>query len=163
MPNGLSYYASCVRRRTEQKCDVGKNLIVKTLGALLAVNCLRELWGLETRNLRKLLVRSGHHWCKDSTSGKPVTKESQPHRSDACPSAYHVPHKFVEDTSDWCFVHSRSPPKELQAMAVENSLPNGSAQAPIEVSSLPTVIGINFGNSYASIAVITNVCASTPF
>lgn len=90
-------------------------------------------------------------------------KESQPLRSDACPSACHVPHKFVEDTSDWSFVLSRFPPKQLQAMAVENSLPNGSAQAPIEVSSLPTVIGINFGNSYASIAVITNVCASTFF
>ncbi|KAH8091341.1 actin-like ATPase domain-containing protein [Cristinia sonorae] len=33
--------------------------------------------------------------------------------------------------------------------------PNGSAEAPIEVSSTPTVVGINFGNSYASIAVLT--------
>ncbi|TBU41533.1 actin-like ATPase domain-containing protein [Dichomitus squalens] len=33
--------------------------------------------------------------------------------------------------------------------------PNGTAEAPIEVSSLPTVVGINFGNSYASIAVLT--------
>ncbi|KZT00901.1 actin-like ATPase domain-containing protein [Laetiporus sulphureus 93-53] len=33
--------------------------------------------------------------------------------------------------------------------------PNGSADAPIEVSALPTVVGINFGNSYASIAVLT--------
>lgn len=31
---------------------------------------------------------------------------------------------------------------------------NGSADAPIEVSSIPTVVGINFGNSYASIAVL---------
>ncbi|OSD05568.1 actin-like ATPase domain-containing protein [Trametes coccinea BRFM310] len=33
--------------------------------------------------------------------------------------------------------------------------PNGTAEAPIEVSSLPTVVGINFGNSYASIAVLS--------
>ncbi|OBZ78710.1 Heat shock protein 70 C57A7.12 [Grifola frondosa] len=33
--------------------------------------------------------------------------------------------------------------------------PNGTADAPIEVSSIPTVVGINFGNSYASIAVLT--------
>ncbi|KAH9828980.1 actin-like ATPase domain-containing protein [Rhodofomes roseus] len=32
--------------------------------------------------------------------------------------------------------------------------PNGTADAPIEVSSIPTVVGINFGNSYASIAVL---------
>ncbi|KAJ3488754.1 hypothetical protein NLI96_g2605 [Meripilus lineatus] len=32
---------------------------------------------------------------------------------------------------------------------------NGTADAPIEVSSFPTVVGINFGNSYASIAVLT--------
>ncbi|PCH32980.1 actin-like ATPase domain-containing protein [Wolfiporia cocos MD-104 SS10] len=30
--------------------------------------------------------------------------------------------------------------------------PNGTADAPIEVSLIPTVVGINFGNSYASIA-----------
>ncbi|KAF8067084.1 Hsp70 protein-domain-containing protein [Lyophyllum atratum] len=35
------------------------------------------------------------------------------------------------------------------------SLPNGSAATPIEVSSLPPIVGINFGNSYASIAVFT--------
>ncbi|RDB31123.1 Heat shock protein 70 C57A7.12 [Hypsizygus marmoreus] len=36
------------------------------------------------------------------------------------------------------------------------STPNGSAKAPAEqVSSLPPVVGINFGNSYASIAVFT--------
>ncbi|RDX45036.1 actin-like ATPase domain-containing protein [Lentinus brumalis] len=35
------------------------------------------------------------------------------------------------------------------------SQPNGSAEAPIEVSAIPTVVGINFGNSYASIAVLT--------
>ncbi|KAF8054341.1 Hsp70 protein-domain-containing protein [Lyophyllum atratum] len=34
-------------------------------------------------------------------------------------------------------------------------LPNGSAATPIEVSSLPPIVGINFGNSYASIAVFT--------
>ncbi|KAI0032441.1 Hsp70 protein-domain-containing protein [Vararia minispora EC-137] len=39
-------------------------------------------------------------------------------------------------------------------MAVIESVPNGSALAPIEVSSVPTVVGINFGNSYASIAVL---------
>ncbi|TFK33773.1 Hsp70 protein-domain-containing protein [Crucibulum laeve] len=33
--------------------------------------------------------------------------------------------------------------------------PNGSAEAPIQVSSIPPVVGINFGNSYASIAVFT--------
>ncbi|KAI0353235.1 actin-like ATPase domain-containing protein [Trametes cingulata] len=33
--------------------------------------------------------------------------------------------------------------------------PNGTAEAPIEVSALPTVVGINFGNSYASVAVLT--------
>ena len=37
--------------------------------------------------------------------------------------------------------------------------PNGTAEAPIEVPALPTVVGINFGNSYASIAVLTQVCA----
>jgi hypothetical protein len=37
------------------------------------------------------------------------------------------------------------------------SIPNGSAEAPIQVSSAPPVVGINFGNSYASIAVITKV------
>ncbi|KAI0816906.1 actin-like ATPase domain-containing protein [Trametes gibbosa] len=31
---------------------------------------------------------------------------------------------------------------------------NGTAEAPIEVSSTPTIVGINFGNSYASIAVL---------
>lgn len=35
--------------------------------------------------------------------------------------------------------------------------PNGSADAPIEVSAIPTVVGINFGNSYASIAVLNKV------
>ncbi|KAL1740341.1 Hsp70 protein-domain-containing protein [Schizophyllum fasciatum] len=34
-------------------------------------------------------------------------------------------------------------------------VPNGSAEEPIEVSTLPPVVGINFGNSYASIAVFT--------
>ncbi|KAJ3522865.1 hypothetical protein NM688_g8809 [Phlebia brevispora] len=36
-------------------------------------------------------------------------------------------------------------------MAVE---PNGTVEAPIEVSGLPTVVGINLGNSYASISVL---------
>lgn len=40
------------------------------------------------------------------------------------------------------------------------SQPNGSAEAPIEVSAIPTVVGINFGNSYASIAVLTKVTIS---
>ncbi|KAI0917757.1 hypothetical protein AcW1_000030 [Taiwanofungus camphoratus] len=33
--------------------------------------------------------------------------------------------------------------------------PNGTVNAPIEVSSVSAVVGINFGNSYASIAVLT--------
>ena len=37
------------------------------------------------------------------------------------------------------------------------SQPNGTAEAPIEVSAIPTVVGVNFGNSYASIAVLTKV------
>ena len=36
-------------------------------------------------------------------------------------------------------------------------IPNGSAQAPIEIPPSQTVIGINFGNSFASIAVLTKV------
>ncbi|KAI0791913.1 actin-like ATPase domain-containing protein [Abortiporus biennis] len=39
-------------------------------------------------------------------------------------------------------------------MAIQTP-PNGTAEAPIEVSEVPTVVGINFGNSYASIAVLT--------
>ncbi len=35
--------------------------------------------------------------------------------------------------------------------------PNGTAEAPIEVPALPTVVGINFGNSYASISVLAKV------
>ncbi|KAH9846182.1 actin-like ATPase domain-containing protein [Lenzites betulinus] len=31
---------------------------------------------------------------------------------------------------------------------------NGTAEAPIEVTSVPTIVGINFGNSYASISVL---------
>ena len=42
------------------------------------------------------------------------------------------------------------------AMAASKT-PNGTAEAPIEVSTLPPVVGINFGNSYASIAVFTKV------
>lgn len=38
----------------------------------------------------------------------------------------------------------------------DTPLPNGSAEAPIELS-LPSVVGINFGNSYASIAVLSKV------
>ncbi|KAI0724749.1 actin-like ATPase domain-containing protein [Fomitopsis betulina] len=34
------------------------------------------------------------------------------------------------------------------------TLPNGSADAPIDISSAPIVVGINFGNSYASISVL---------
>ena len=41
------------------------------------------------------------------------------------------------------------------------SQPNGTADAPIEVSSIPTVVGINFGNSYASISVLTKVCVTS--
>ncbi|KAI0043341.1 actin-like ATPase domain-containing protein [Auriscalpium vulgare] len=37
-------------------------------------------------------------------------------------------------------------------MAINGTFPNGSANAPVEASSQPTVVGINFGNSYASIA-----------
>ena len=43
-------------------------------------------------------------------------------------------------------------------MSLNGQVPNGSAQDPIEIPSLQTVIGINFGNSFASIAVITKVC-----
>ena len=42
----------------------------------------------------------------------------------------------------------------LHKMAVET---NGTLEAPIEVSSIPTVVGINFGNSYASISVLNKV------
>ena len=42
-----------------------------------------------------------------------------------------------------------------------SGIPNGSAAAPIEVtSSQPTVVGINFGNAYASIAVLNKVRTS---
>ncbi|KAG6827737.1 hypothetical protein H0H92_010615 [Tricholoma furcatifolium] len=34
-------------------------------------------------------------------------------------------------------------------------VPNGSAEAPKDASPLPPIVGINFGNSYASIAVFT--------
>ena len=36
------------------------------------------------------------------------------------------------------------------------AVPNGSADTPV-VSTLPPVVGINFGNSFASIAVFTKV------
>jgi len=36
-------------------------------------------------------------------------------------------------------------------------MPNGTVEAPIEVSSIPAVVGINFGNAFASIAVFTKV------
>jgi hypothetical protein len=38
------------------------------------------------------------------------------------------------------------------------STKNGNAEAPVQISTLPPVVGINFGNSYASIAVFTKVC-----
>jgi heat shock 70kDa protein 1/2/6/8 len=39
-------------------------------------------------------------------------------------------------------------------------IPNGTAEAPIEVvSSFAPVVGVNFGNSFASIAVLTKVCS----
>ncbi|KAJ8597140.1 actin-like ATPase domain-containing protein [Rhizopogon salebrosus TDB-379] len=37
-------------------------------------------------------------------------------------------------------------------MAPNGIIPNGTAEAPIEVSAVPSIVGINFGNSYASIA-----------
>ncbi|KAG2130694.1 Hsp70 protein-domain-containing protein [Suillus clintonianus] len=40
-------------------------------------------------------------------------------------------------------------------MAPNGLVPNGTAEAPIEVSAVPSIVGINFGNSYASIAVLT--------
>ena len=40
-------------------------------------------------------------------------------------------------------------------MAVSNQQ-NGSAEAPIDLAN-PTVVGINFGNSYASISVLNKV------
>jgi molecular chaperone DnaK (HSP70) len=39
-------------------------------------------------------------------------------------------------------------------MPQNGSIPNGSAAAPVDVST-PSIVGINFGNSYASIAVFT--------
>lgn len=42
-------------------------------------------------------------------------------------------------------------------MAPSGIIPNGTAEAPIEVSAVPSIVGINFGNSYASIAVLTKV------
>ena len=36
------------------------------------------------------------------------------------------------------------------------AVPNGNAEPPV-VSTLPPVVGINFGNSFASIAVFTKV------
>jgi hypothetical protein len=46
-------------------------------------------------------------------------------------------------------------------MAVNGQIPNGG---PVEIpSSSQTVVGINFGNSFASIAVITKVCPVTVF
>lgn len=41
----------------------------------------------------------------------------------------------------------------------DTPVPNGSAEAPIELV-LPSVVGINFGNSYASIAVLSKVSES---
>lgn len=41
----------------------------------------------------------------------------------------------------------------------DTPVPNGSAEAPIELV-LPSVVGINFGNSYASIAVLSKVSGS---
>ncbi|KAG1722783.1 Hsp70 protein-domain-containing protein [Suillus paluster] len=40
-------------------------------------------------------------------------------------------------------------------MAPNGLIPNGTAEAPIEVPAVPSIVGINFGNSYASIAVLT--------
>ncbi|KAG1880076.1 Hsp70 protein-domain-containing protein [Suillus subluteus] len=40
-------------------------------------------------------------------------------------------------------------------MAPNGLVLNGTAEAPIEISSVPAIVGINFGNSYASIAVLT--------
>ncbi|KAH7907173.1 Hsp70 protein-domain-containing protein [Hygrophoropsis aurantiaca] len=40
-------------------------------------------------------------------------------------------------------------------MAANGHIPNGTAEVPIDVSSVPSIVGINFGNSYASIAVLT--------
>ena len=48
-------------------------------------------------------------------------------------------------------------------MSLNGQIPNGSAQDPIEIPSLQTVIGINFGNSFASIAVLTKVCSLSLF
>ena len=42
-------------------------------------------------------------------------------------------------------------------MAPNGIIPNGTAGAPIDVSAVPSIVGINFGNSYASIAVLTKV------
>ena len=42
-----------------------------------------------------------------------------------------------------------------------NDKVNGTADAGIELSTIPPVVGINFGNSYASIAVFTKVRKTT--
>lgn len=38
--------------------------------------------------------------------------------------------------------------------------PNGATNAANNTSRIPPVVGINFGNSYASIAVLNKVCRS---
>ncbi|KAG2136351.1 Hsp70 protein-domain-containing protein [Suillus bovinus] len=40
-------------------------------------------------------------------------------------------------------------------MVPNGPIPNGTAEAPIEVSAVPSIVGINFGNSFASIAILT--------
>ena len=56
----------------------------------------------------------------------------------------------------WAVARSSSLPLSTTSnkMAAQ---PNGTVEAPIDVSGLPTVVGINFGNSYASIAVLNKV------
>ncbi len=43
------------------------------------------------------------------------------------------------------------------AIQMASATPNGNADAAATISSIPPVVGINFGNSYASIAVFTKV------
>jgi hypothetical protein len=48
-----------------------------------------------------------------------------------------------------------------QKMALNGQIPNGGPV--VDIPSAQTVIGINFGNSFASIAVINNVCRPLSF
>ena len=68
----------------------------------------------------------------------------------------------IEERRPRDFDYHSFPPKISESHPVKIMAQNGSADASIEVpSSLPTVVGINYGNSYASIAVVSK--ARVPF